>query len=190
MPDDGQVSQPQPTGRRNARLAQTVRDMVWSLVVVLGAVGVVLLITWRPEPEAIKVVDVGPLLSAARAEAGYPVLVPKGFDGLQPTSVRWEPTEASNGVPVWHVGYVLNGEDYLQVSQARLDDLAYVAEQTQGGRPAGSIDVMGTEWERRETAEQRSLVLVRDGVTTIVTGTASWDVLPTVAASLSDEQAP
>lgn len=185
MPDDVRVSQPQPTGRRNARLAQTVRDMVWSLVVVLGAVAVVLLITWRPQPEAIKVVDVAPFLSAARSEAGYPVLIPRGLAGLQATSARWEPTNASQGVPVWHVGYVLNGADYVQVSQARLDDPAYIAEQTEGGRPAGRIDVMGASWEKRESSDQRSLVLQRDGVTTIVTGTAPWDVLPTVAASLS-----
>ncbi|MFM7597881.1 MAG: DUF4245 family protein, partial [Actinomycetota bacterium] len=46
-----------PTGRPNARLFQTVRDMVISLAVVLGVIVVVLLLTLRPQPDPVRVVD-------------------------------------------------------------------------------------------------------------------------------------
>lgn len=186
MPDDVQVSQmPQPTGRRNARLGQTVRDMVISLGLVLAVVAVIMFITLRPEPEAVKVVDITSMRTAAATQAGYPILTPAAMEGLQATSVRWEPTEGSQGVSVWHVGYVLDGEEYVQVSQAATADPGYIAEQTDGGRPIGTLDIMGSTWEQRESSTRRSLVLERDGVTTIVSGTTSWDRLPTIAAALS-----
>ena len=122
---------------------------------------------------------------AARAEAGFPVLEAPRLDTLQPTSARWEPTDASGGAPVWHVGYVMDGTEYVQVSQSRASDPAYLAEQTAGGRPEGSIDVMGVPWEKRESSTRRSLVRIDGGVTTIVSGTLPWDRLPTIAASLT-----
>lgn len=186
MNDNVRMSQmPQPTGRRNARMAQTVRDMVISLGLVIAVVIGVMLITLRPQPEAIKVVDISSMRAAAAQDAGFAVLAPTAVEGLQATSVRWQPTEASQGVQVWHIGYVLDGETYVQVSQAATADPAYLAEQTAGGRPVGDIQIMGTSWQKRESSKRRSLVLERDGVTTIVSGTASWDRLPTIAAALA-----
>ena len=185
MPDDGRVSEEvRPTGRRNARLAQTVRDMVLSLIVVLAVVGVVLVITWHPEPEAVKRVEVAPVLTVADQQAGYPVLDPTVIDGFVPTSVRWEPTTASLGIPAWHVGGVYRDDDYLQVSQAATQESDFITAQTASGRTIGSVDIDGTVWEQRESAERRSLVLQRNGVTTIVSSTLPWEDLTAVTARL------
>lgn len=187
MPDDGVVSStvPRPTGRPNARLRQTVIDMVISLGVVLALVAGIMLITWRPSPEPVKVVDVAQMLTAARAQADFAVVVPIGVEGLQATSVRWQPTDASGGLPVWHVGYVLDGDAYLQVSQSRAADAQFVAEQTAGGQATGTADIAGVTWEQRETADRRSLVRVDGSVTTIVSGTTDWERLVAVASALS-----
>jgi hypothetical protein len=185
VPDDGRVSEEvRPTGRPNARLGQTVRDMVLSLVVVLAVVGLVLVITWHPEPEAVKRVDVAPMLSVASQQAGYPVVDPTVLDGFVPTSVRWEPTVASLGVPAWHVGGVYRDDDYLQVSQSATQESDFIIDQTAGGRSIGSIDVGGRTWEQLESEERRSLVLQLDGVTTIVSSTLPWADLTAVAARL------
>ena len=81
-----------PTGRPNARLGQTVRDMVLSLAVVIGVVAVIMLITLRPQPDPVRVVDPTPALLSARAEAGYPVVYPEGLDAAwRPTSARCGP---------------------------------------------------------------------------------------------------
>ena len=174
-----------PTGRRNARLGQTVRDMVLSLIVVLAVVGLIIGITWRPEPDPVKRVDTASLLSVASQQAGYPLIDPNGLDGFVPTSVRWEPTTASLGVPAWHVGGVYLDDAYLQVSQAATLAADFIVDASAAGRPIGSIDVEGTVWEQRESGDRRSLVLQRDGVTTVLSSTLPWADLTEVAARVA-----
>ncbi len=158
--------------------------MVLSLIVVLGVVGLIIAITWRPEPEAVKRVDAAPLLAVASQQAAYPVLDPSRIEEFVPTSVRWEPTMASLGVPVWHVGGVYRDDAYLQLAQAATVEPDVVDEQTAAGRPIGPVDVGGATWEQWESGERRSLVLQRDGVTTVVSGTMSWEDLTTVVVRL------
>ena len=88
----------QPTGRPNARMRQTVGDMVRSMLVVLAFVAVLLLVTWRPQPDAVKPVDTTSAVTLATMQADFPVEVAVGLsDGWRPTSARWEPTEKSDG---------------------------------------------------------------------------------------------
>ena len=68
-----------PTGRPNPRLRQSAGDMVRSLALVLGVVAVILIVTLRPQPDAVKVIDYQSELSVARAQAGYAVLAPVGL---------------------------------------------------------------------------------------------------------------
>jgi hypothetical protein len=188
-PVDGEL---RPTGRRNARLGQTVWDMVRSLALVLLAVAAVLLFTWRPQPDAVKVVDPTPVLIEARIEAPYPVLYPADLDAAwRPTSVRWEVTPASSPDLAWHVGFVTPTDAYAQIGQSATDSSAYIAEQTGGGE----IVSVGGEWQRYEGRGaqgemNRSLVRVLGGVTVVVSGTAEWEELQVVADRLSPEALP
>lgn len=184
-PAPGEV---RPTGRPNARLRQTVTDMVRSLALVLGVVAVVLLITLRPQPDPVHVIDPTPTLLTARAQAAYPVLYPAGLDaGWRPTSARWQPTDASTPDPAWHVGFVTPDDEYAQVGQSATTSAAYVIEQTSGGRPAGSN---GT-WQRYDNGNGTlSLVRVDGGVTLVISGTATWEVLEGLGARLSPQAVP
>lgn len=173
-----------PTGQPNKRLRQSVMDMVRSLAVVLGAVLVIGLLVWRPTTPTERVVDVTAVQNVAQAQAGFDVLMPRGPGDLEATSARWEPTKASMGAPVWHVGYVVDGAEYLQVSQARRATPALIDEQTAGGQEVGTQVVGEETWTRYQTPERRSLVVVRDGAVTVVSGTLDWLSLTTAAASL------
>jgi hypothetical protein len=199
--DDGQVPQEasasqsgdippgelRPTGRPNARLRQTVRDMVLSLVVVLGAIGVILAITWRPSPDPVRVIDPGPVLALARAQASYPVLYPADLDdGWRPTSARWEITPTSTPDQAWHLGLVTPDEDYAQVGQTASGNTAYVMEQVGRSAPTGEWD----GWQRYEFSDERALLQVTDGVTIIVSGTAPWQTLEFLAQRLSANAVP
>lgn len=193
MADDGQVSTPKPTGRPMRGLRQNVGDMVRSMAVVLAVVGVVLLVTWRPQPDPIKEVSLEPLVTFASSQAGFPVFV---IDTeAQPTSVRWESTEASDGQLVWHVGYVSSDEQYLQLSQSLADSDTYLAEQTVDGlRLADYANLPGTVQELTTDGwvpfkngsidARRSLVRTNDGSTTIISGTGPWSDLGDAARSL------
>lgn len=176
---------PTPSGRPNKRLSQTVMDMVRSLAVVLAVVVVIGLLVWRPTTASVRVVDVEGLHAMAVRQADFPLALPGDATGLEATSVRWEATPQSGGVPVWHVGYVADGTEYLQLSQSRQDSAAFIAEQAAGGEPVGVADIGGVPWQRLESPDRRTLVRVADGVTTIVSGTGSWESLERAAAGLS-----
>ena len=177
--------QPLPTGKPNARLRQTIGDMIRSMVVVLVVVGALLAVTWRPQPDAIKVVDVQPVLAVAQMQAKFDPLIPVGIDDLQPTSVRWEPTTASGDVPVWHIGYVIAGREYLQVSQSLAGDADYLAEQTANGQPRDEVIVNEKPWTVWNAPDRTSLVQQSGGVTTVVSGTVDVAQLQAVARSLT-----
>ena len=184
MADDVQVSVPEPTGRPMRGLRQNVGDMIRSMAVVLAVVGAILLVTWRPQPDAIREVPLEPLVTMASSQADFPVLVVRG--DAQPTSVRWEPTQASDGNMVWHIGYVTSDEEYLQLSQSLAESDLYVIEQTSEGLPV----TLGAElpdvvqelasqgwlpYEGGTSEVRRSLVRTDSGATTVVSGTGSWE---------------
>ncbi len=187
MPHDVPVSSPdvQPTGRRNARMRQTVGDMVRSMAVVLAVVAVVVLVNWRPQEQAVKVVDVTSAVTLASVRADFPVRQPAGLAAdWRATSARWEPTEKSAPDEVLHLGYVTPAGEYAQVTQSSHSTPAYLAEQTDGGRPVGPAAIAGAEWERWEGPDRRSLVQGADTVVTVVSGGAAWSELEQLAASL------
>ena len=176
-----------PTGRPNARLRQTVRDMVLSLIVVLAVIAVILLLTWRPSPDPVRVIDPTPALSLARAQADYPVLYPADLDASwRPTSARWEITPSSQPDPAWHVGFVTPDDAYAQLGQSATEDPSYVADQVGVAKPAGEWE----GWLRFDSADQRALVRVDGGVTVVVSGTAPWPTLQVFAERLSPTATP
>ena len=186
MPHDGHVTytEPRPTGRRNARLRQSVGDMVRSLVVVLAVVAALLLVTYRPQPDPVRQVDPAPMLALARAQAAFPVLAPVGIAGLRPTSVRWEVTEQSRPEPAWHIGYVTEATEYVQVGQSASTSAEYVADQTANGQRAGTRSINGEEWLEYVAPERTSLVRTSPSGTTVVSGTVGISELEAVVRAL------
>jgi hypothetical protein len=189
MDDDGAVSDPKPTGRGNARLAQTVWDLVRSMALVLVVVAVLVWLSRSPETETVRAVDTAPLLAAAVATAPFDVEMPGSSTGLIPTSVRLAPTEASRPDVVWHVGWVTPDTQYVQLSQSQAASSSYIEEQTAKGRPGDTIALAGRSWQRYETSQRRSLVSTAGGVTTIVSGTLGWKPLESFAGSLTQQPA-
>ncbi len=193
MADDGAVSTPEPTGRRNRGLKQSVGDMLRSMAVVLAVVGAIMLVTWRPQPAAVKAVPLEPLATLASNQAAFPVLVVDSDD--QPTSVRWESTPASDGQLVWHVGYVTDDDQYLQLSQSLAESEQYLTEQTSEGvvledyadLPALVQDLTAEGWvplEGQDSDPRRSLLRTNDGSTTVISGTGSWGQIGEAARHL------
>jgi len=181
--EDVGVTDPQPTGRRTRPMRQTVGDMIRSMVVVLAVVAAILIVTWRPKPDPVRTVDITQALVTARSSADFAVEVPV-LPELRATSVRWEPTESSQGNLVWHLGYVTPSDEYLQVSQSRAAGEAFLAEQTARGEPGESVTIAGGQWQVFTAPERTSVVRVDDGVTTIVSGTGPLDQVMTIAATL------
>jgi hypothetical protein len=162
--------------------------MVRSLVVVLALVGVLVAVTYQSQKQEVRTVDVTTVAAQAQRQAPFDLLTWPAPQGAQATSVRWEPTAESGGIPVWHVGYLVDGGDYLQISQSATTEAGYVPEQAAGGQPAGESVVGGQAWQRYESAKRRSLVSIESGITTIVSGTQGWPALEAAAAALTVSQ--
>ncbi len=160
--------------------------MVRSMAVVLAVVAAILLVTWRPQPDPVREVNVDQLLVVAVAQADFDVVVP-GIPGLRPTSVRWQPTAESKDEMVWQVGYVTETDEFLQVTQSRSDSSKFLLVETVRGVPLGSVaidSVVGEDWTEYRSDTSTAFVSMNNGTTTIVRGTGSREVILSGVESL------
>ena len=177
---------PRPTGRGNAHLRKTVGDMVRSMAVVLALVFVIVLLAWRPLPDAVTEIDASPVVARAALQADFTVLDPSGLpESWRATSARWETTAESGDSLVLHVGYVTPSDEYAQISESRAASERYLGEQTSAGAPVGTREVAGQVWQEWESPDRSSLVLIDGGVTTVVSGTGGWDELESLVRALT-----
>lgn len=170
-------------GREHRRTSAA--SMVISLAVVLGIVLVLLLLVPRVSSVTQPPVDVSAGARVAAERVDFTVSVPVGLPGdWRATSVRT--TVAAAQVLTWHAGFQTGGGEYAAVEQGRRVPPEWLRAQTRQGRPDGTMVVGGQTWQRvlRTGKVQNSLVHERSGVTTVVTGTASYQQLALLAASL------
>lgn len=172
--------------RRAAERRQaTWPHLVASLLVVVGIVlGLVLLV---PRTNAITQppVDVRLGARAAAEKVDFTPSVPAGLPaGWRATSVRT--TRSTASVMTWHAGYMTADDQYAAVEQGQDVPAEWIRSQTNRGREEGTVDVEGESWRKfvRLDKVQHSLVHQRGDVTTIVTGTATFEQLALLAASL------
>ena len=169
-------------------MRQTVGDMVRSLAVVLGVIGLIMLLTWRPNPDPIREVDPRPQFSLASGQANFTVVLPE-IDGLQATSVRWEPTQYSQEEPVWHVGYVTAGDEVLKITQSATTNEKFLENELLGTDSVGEMLILNQNWMVFEGPNSRALVNVTPEATTVVSGTVTLPELEAAVESLTTSPA-
>lgn len=177
-----QAAAPAP---RRPRGRQTVGDMVRSLALVLVLVGVavVFYLAGRPDP-VVREVQYTDALALARQSASYDVLAPQPLpDGWRATSAR---ARTEGDATTWHLGLVTAAGSYAAVEQSDGERRDFVDRFAAEARPGGTSTVDGTTWRRLAdgSPEERALVRTVDGVTSLVVGSAGWDELEELAASL------
>ena len=105
--------------RRGRKVLQTVRDMVFSLGAIGAAVAVILVITHRPLPDPVRVVDIAPVVVQAKSLVSWQVLEPGGgLPGWRATSARIEPATKVSAGPIVAFGFVTPSGAWLGVKQA------------------------------------------------------------------------
>ncbi|WFB07630.1 DUF4245 domain-containing protein [Streptomyces sp. LX-29] len=167
---------------------QSVRNMVLSLSVSsLAAAGIYVFgVPHDENNDPIKTVDYEVDLKTVRRAASYPVAAPK--DGALPkgwraTSVRYTPQ--SDVGAVWHLGFLDPDREYVAIEQSDGRPGPFVDEVTQSARKTEKTEkIAGETWQRYEGPKYDALVREGKGVTTVVTGTASFAQLTKMAAAL------
>lgn len=159
--------------------------MVLSLGVILLAAGLVYLFIPHNDDQtpAVERVDYRVELITARRAAPYPVAAPQGLPASwKPTSVRYEGDRSEK----WHLGFHDPDGHYVAVEQSTGRRAVFVDEATQGSEATGGTEkIDGREWARYSGGRYDALVLKGDdGETTVVTGTAPFARLTTMAKAL------
>lgn len=180
----GQQAQP-----RGARGPHSAADMIRSLGLVLLLVVVVVLITVRPNGQAVTVVDYRATFAAARSGAPFPLVAPAGLPGTwKATSAYYDPPVNNLGVADWHVGFVTAAGQYAGFEQTD-GIVSGVLRDELGDDPADvgrTSTVAGQVWEQWASAagDRHALVRTAGGVATVVDGSADWSELEQLAGSL------
>lgn len=158
------------------RTKRGFRDLVLSMAVVALFVAFLYAVVWRPSPDPIRTVDPTGQLELARSQADYPVLAPVGLPAdWKPTSARFD--AEGDDATSWFVGYVTPAGAYVALTQSDADPQEFIEAQTLQGALDGERSINGQAWIQYVSGDQRSLVRTADGVTTVVTGTVSYEEL-------------
>jgi hypothetical protein len=123
----------------------------------------------------------------AAARASYQIVVPAGLaGGYRPTSARTDAGDASKGDPVTlEIGYVTPSGKYagfVVSDDSRADALRQVLD---GAGQKGTVPIGGSSWTRWTTERgETALTREQDGLTVLVTGSATDAELETIADSV------
>ena len=172
---------------------QTFANMLRSLV---PLVLIILAVVWwtafrqSADVQPVKTVDPSTSVQLAANRAGYPLLVPTDLPrGYRPTSVRTDAGNAGEGDPVTlEIGYVTPKDQFAEFVVSDDPRADAVTGLLADATPAGSVQIGGDTWTRatrlHDGDEETVLSRTVDGVTVIVSGSASESELETVAGSV------
>jgi hypothetical protein len=183
----------QIVGRAPSRGRQVGLDMVRSLGLVAIALLVWMYFSHPRGTDAIREVEWVPVAQAAAAAAPYEVVAPPATFPWPATSARVEPQ--ADGTVAWRAGFYTPEKEYAAIlqrgqfpEQAAKAQQDWIETETRKGVAEGTVTIGGREWTRMPgdptPDERRSLVLIEDGTATVLTGSAPWAELETLAGSL------
>ena len=181
MADVSTVARPtEGTVPHTRRGRQSAADLLRSMLLVLAGVLALVLLAPTPDEPLRQPVDVEGTAQLAGPDA--PVVVPALPDGWSPNAARFAPLPGGS-LRTWHVGYVTPSGRYAGLEVVRDATPRWLAQVTSRGEELGVQEVAGERWRELVSADgrRRSLVLERDQVTTVVTGTAVLDELAVLA---------
>lgn len=182
---------PEPTAppQRSHYAMGTAANMVRSLLVILAIVIGLVLIIPRTSSDNRPPVEVHPAAVAAERDVKWGLSEPTGLPaGWKATSVRF--VTSTDKLRTWHVGYLTPDENYVALEQTKGATDEWVAAQTQRAKRTGERQAAGRTWATydRDSKVQRSLLdrpEAADGLTTLVTGTGTWEELAVFAEHLT-----
>jgi hypothetical protein len=183
--DDGGVSTPSP---RSSYVSGSVANMARSLLVVAGLVAVLIAVVPRVNTVSQPPVDVSAAAVEVAKDSGWAISRPEGLpEGWKATSVRH--VRSTDGLMTWHAGYQSPSGNYVALEQTQDATRGWVEAQTNRARQTGELEAAGRTWAKYERTPkvQRSLVATDtsgDRLTTLVTGTGTFDELVSFAESL------
>lgn len=171
----------------------TASNMIRSMAVILAILLAFYFVAGQSNSQTPESVDVPGTAQHHAQQAGEPFAYPKDLpEGWRATTVRYE--KSTNDAMTWNAGYTTPDEEHVSVRQAVDPGDEWVNVQTNNGDSVGTLTTEdGEDWVKRdrEGKVQRSLVLepeAKGELTTVVTGTGSWEQLEDFADRLVEAE--
>ncbi len=162
--------------------------MVYSLGAVFLVVAIILTVTWRSHTQATQPVDYSGAIAQAVEAKVFPVLVPTPLAaGYVPTSARFEAeTYGATGDVRWYLGFTTPAKEFVSLWQSTGPMGKILAATSNHGDCSQKQVINNAEWIKCENPKPlaRVLAMKKDGVTTVVSGTASFTELEAFIKSL------
>nr|WP_055702008.1 DUF4245 domain-containing protein [Streptomyces silaceus] len=162
---------------------QTVKNMLWSLVVIALVAGVIYIFIPHDDSKSpVERKDYRVELLTARRAAPYPVAAPEGLSkDWKATSVRYKGEEHDS----WHLGFLDPDDEYVAIKQSTDKPAKFIEDVTKDAKRTKATERIGDqEWQRYEGGTYDALVRTEKGATTVVLGTAPFGQLTKMAESL------
>lgn len=170
------------------RLTTGLGGFTLAIAACLLIVAAIWAITPRGTKEVLPTVDYGSQLWAMSKDAPYTVHAPQGLaPGWRPTSSRLHGLEGGGQPVAWHLGFVTPADEYAALEQSNEPAAKYVPRMTNSKNAIGTQQIAGATWTKYYRKDKKASSLARtlpDGVSLVVTGTASFEELAVLAGSL------
>lgn len=168
------------------RANATFSNYAISLGIIVAIVLAMAFVVSIRSQERIPTVDYAYDAAGAEEAADYTTYVPGGL------SDEWVPTSSTldaSGPVEWSLGFATPRDSHAMLSMSDGDPEEVISERTREGRAQGEVALGDRTWERyaRQDPAWRGLVLREDGATVIVAGSAQFDELEHLAASLEPQ---
>jgi hypothetical protein len=173
----------------------TYGNMIRSLVVILGMVGVLIAIVPRVQSVQQPSVDAASVVADAARQSGLPLEAPVGLPaGWSATNARY--AASTDGLPTWQAGWSTPTGGYVAIRQTKTASPAWLQAATSGGKQTGTTELAGRTWTRYYDADAKrtSLVWVPSGaetatsMATVITAIAPDDEVATFTTALQPAQ--
>ncbi|WP_433245289.1 DUF4245 domain-containing protein [Streptosporangium sp. CA-135522] len=175
------------------RFTQGFYGYAVAMLVCFAGVGVFLLVTPQSRTEHLPKVNYSIDVANMRRAAPYQVWSP------EPVPADWVPTSSrmtqDKGAVTWKLGFATAKgakptRSHAMLAQSDEKPAAEFANRMANtSEVTGSIPIDGVIWEQRvrKDKDQRSLVRFLPDATVVITGTAQWDELSTLARSIRQQ---
>ena len=176
----------------NHRAKQTIRNLIYSLSVVLGLTIAIVMVVPRDDSNRIQPVDYLSVALDAQETVGLPILAPSIPASWWSNGAR---LEENLGISTWYVGFVTEDNQYLGLTQAFESNPSWLASQLGGNYHDGDITIEGRNWEVWPTnqptvpkgTKEYALVHIYETSAVVIYGTASDAQFRLLATAVSKE---
>ncbi|WP_243712912.1 DUF4245 domain-containing protein [Actinomadura sp. 6K520] len=174
------------------RLTTGLGGFTMAMAACLVLVLAIYAVTPRSDEQILPTVDYSAQLWAMSNDAPFTVYAPEGLsERWRPTSSRLHGLGKGGDEPVaWHLGFVTPGDEYAALEQSNEKASEYIPRMTNSSVPIGTHQVGGDVWNKYHRKDKKANSLARtlpDGTSLVVTGTATYEELAVLAASLKPQ---